>query len=64
MWLFKLWLQAPTALCSDECKLGYAKKISGIHKCCFNCELCLGGTHVNITSGSKAIWDLQEIDEV
>ncbi|XP_075898205.1 taste receptor type 1 member 1-like [Nelusetta ayraudi] len=41
--------EVPAARCSDQCKLGYAKKISGMQKCCFTCELCRGGTHVNIT---------------
>ncbi|XP_041655879.1 taste receptor type 1 member 1-like [Cheilinus undulatus] len=39
----------PTALCSHECDVGYAKKQNGIHKCCFNCEICPNGTYINIT---------------
>ncbi|XP_018544395.1 taste receptor type 1 member 1-like [Lates calcarifer] len=41
--------EVPTSLCSTECPAGYAKKPDGIHKCCFNCEICPNGTYVNIT---------------
>ncbi|XP_041801840.1 taste receptor type 1 member 1-like [Chelmon rostratus] len=41
--------EVPTSLCSPECPEGYAKKYDGIHKCCFNCEICPNGTYVNIT---------------
>ncbi|XP_068180173.1 taste receptor type 1 member 1-like [Antennarius striatus] len=41
--------KVPTSLCSEECKVGYAKNHDGIHKCCFMCELCPNGTYVNIT---------------
>ncbi|XP_034551259.1 taste receptor type 1 member 1-like [Notolabrus celidotus] len=40
---------APSALCSSECLDGYEKKQNGIHKCCFNCEICPNGTYINIT---------------
>uniref|UniRef100_A0A8C4DPE0 G-protein coupled receptors family 3 profile domain-containing protein n=1 Tax=Dicentrarchus labrax TaxID=13489 RepID=A0A8C4DPE0_DICLA len=39
----------PTSLCSPECPEGYAKKQTGIHKCCFNCQICRNGTYVNRT---------------
>ncbi|CAJ1085527.1 Taste receptor type 1 member 1%2C partial [Xyrichtys novacula] len=41
--------ELPTALCSQECLDGYAKKQNGIHKCCFNCDICPNGTYINIT---------------
>ncbi|XP_068607905.1 taste receptor type 1 member 1-like [Brachionichthys hirsutus] len=41
--------KVPTSLCSQQCKVGYAKKHEGIHKCCFTCEICPNGTYVNIT---------------
>ncbi|XP_018544356.1 LOW QUALITY PROTEIN: taste receptor type 1 member 1-like [Lates calcarifer] len=41
--------EVPTSLCSTECPAGYAKKQDGIHKCCFNCEICPNGTYVNST---------------
>ncbi|XP_004554154.2 taste receptor type 1 member 2-like [Maylandia zebra] len=39
----------PTSLCSAECPVGYVQKQTGIHKCCFNCEICPNGTYINIT---------------
>ncbi|KAM6981954.1 taste receptor type 1 member 1-like [Tautogolabrus adspersus] len=41
--------EVPSALCSPECAAGYAKMQNGIHKCCFNCEICANGTYINIT---------------
>ncbi|XP_031142515.1 taste receptor type 1 member 1 [Sander lucioperca] len=41
--------EVPTSLCSPECHTGYAKKLNGIHKCCFDCEMCPPGTYVNST---------------
>uniref|UniRef100_A0A8C6VZ63 Taste receptor type 1 member 1-like n=1 Tax=Nothobranchius furzeri TaxID=105023 RepID=A0A8C6VZ63_NOTFU len=41
--------EAPTAFCSLECSAGYAKKQSGIHKCCFSCEICPAETYINTT---------------
>uniref|UniRef100_UPI0037E96C1C taste receptor type 1 member 1-like n=1 Tax=Semicossyphus pulcher TaxID=241346 RepID=UPI0037E96C1C len=41
--------EVPTSLCSPECSVGYAKKQNGIHKCCFNCEICSNGTYINST---------------
>ncbi|XP_010752869.3 taste receptor type 1 member 1-like [Larimichthys crocea] len=41
--------EVPTSLCSPECAVGYAKKKDGIHKCCFNCEICPNGTYINST---------------
>ncbi|KAM7404494.1 hypothetical protein PAMP_011838 [Pampus punctatissimus] len=41
--------EVPTALCSSECPVGYAKQQDGVHKCCFTCEICPNGTYVNIT---------------
>ncbi|KAM6929521.1 taste receptor type 1 member 1-like [Lycodopsis pacificus] len=41
--------EVPTSLCSPECAVGFAKNQDGIHKCCFNCEICPDGTYVNIT---------------
>ncbi|KAI3357297.1 hypothetical protein L3Q82_015746, partial [Scortum barcoo] len=40
----------PTSLCSPECPVGYAKKLNGNNKCCFTCEICPNGTHVNSTA--------------
>ncbi|XP_071331862.1 taste receptor type 1 member 1-like isoform X2 [Trachinotus anak] len=41
--------EVPTSLCSPKCHVGHAKKQDGIHKCCFNCEICPNGTYINIT---------------
>uniref|UniRef100_A0A3Q3X115 G-protein coupled receptors family 3 profile domain-containing protein n=1 Tax=Mola mola TaxID=94237 RepID=A0A3Q3X115_MOLML len=41
--------KVPTSLCSVECPVGFAKEHIGIHKCCFNCEICPNGTYVNTT---------------
>nr|XP_046253757.1 taste receptor type 1 member 1-like [Scatophagus argus] len=41
--------EVPTSLCSPECPAGHAKNHIGIHKCCFNCEICPNGTYVNST---------------
>ncbi|XP_042348442.1 taste receptor type 1 member 1-like [Plectropomus leopardus] len=39
--------EVPTALCSPECRVGYAKKQDGIHECCFTCEICPNATYIN-----------------
>ncbi|KAM9350332.1 taste receptor type 1 member 1-like [Symphorus nematophorus] len=41
--------EVPTSLCSTECPVGYLKKQNGIHKCCFNCQICRNGTYINST---------------
>uniref|UniRef100_A0A8C4EAJ5 G-protein coupled receptors family 3 profile domain-containing protein n=1 Tax=Dicentrarchus labrax TaxID=13489 RepID=A0A8C4EAJ5_DICLA len=41
--------EVPTSLCSPECPKGNTKKLNGIHKCCFNCQICPNGTYVNST---------------
>ncbi|XP_028438653.1 taste receptor type 1 member 1-like [Perca flavescens] len=41
--------EVPTLPCTPECRRGYAKKDNGIHKCCFDCEICPNGTYVNST---------------
>ncbi|XP_076597831.1 taste receptor type 1 member 1-like [Chaetodon auriga] len=41
--------EVPTSLCSLECPVGHVKKQHGIHKCCFNCEICPNGTYINST---------------
>ncbi|XP_053173907.1 taste receptor type 1 member 1-like [Scomber japonicus] len=41
--------KVPTALCSPECHVGYAKRQNGIHKCCFTCEICPNGNYINKT---------------
>ncbi|XP_070766882.1 taste receptor type 1 member 1-like [Enoplosus armatus] len=41
--------EVPTSLCSTECPVGNAKRYDGVHKCCFNCEICPRGTYVNST---------------
>ncbi|XP_070695673.1 taste receptor type 1 member 1-like [Pempheris klunzingeri] len=45
----------PTSLCSQECSTGQAKRQDGIHKCCFDCEICPNGTYVNITEDNNCI---------
>uniref|UniRef100_A0A672FYW7 Taste receptor type 1 member 1-like n=1 Tax=Salarias fasciatus TaxID=181472 RepID=A0A672FYW7_SALFA len=32
-----------------ECPVGYKKKPEGIHRCCFNCEICPNETFINVT---------------
>uniref|UniRef100_A0A8C5GXX0 Taste receptor type 1 member 1-like n=1 Tax=Gouania willdenowi TaxID=441366 RepID=A0A8C5GXX0_GOUWI len=41
--------KVPDSYCSPECPVGYAKKQSGIHKCCFTCVICQNGTYINTT---------------
>ncbi|MEQ2189757.1 hypothetical protein GOODEAATRI_028570, partial [Goodea atripinnis] len=41
--------EVPIALCSPQCPTGFAKKQTGIHKCCFRCEMCPQETYANIT---------------
>ncbi|KAM9350333.1 taste receptor type 1 member 1-like [Symphorus nematophorus] len=41
--------EVPSSLCSPGCSVGYAKRQDGIHKCCFNCEICPNGTYINST---------------
>ncbi|XP_034733616.1 taste receptor type 1 member 1-like [Etheostoma cragini] len=44
--------EVPSSKCSPKCRKGYAKKLNGIHKCCFDCEICPNGTYVNSTGSS------------
>ncbi|KAM4738115.1 taste receptor type 1 member 1-like [Anableps anableps] len=37
----------PISQCSQECPSGYAKTQTGIHKCCFRCDICPNGTYIN-----------------
>ncbi|XP_068997050.1 taste receptor type 1 member 1-like [Embiotoca jacksoni] len=41
--------KVPISLCSKECPIGYMKEQDGIHKCCFNCQICPNGTYINNT---------------
>ncbi|XP_029975147.1 taste receptor type 1 member 1-like [Salarias fasciatus] len=41
--------KVPTSVCSQECPVGYKKKPEGIHRCCFNCEICPNETFINVT---------------
>ncbi|XP_075947035.1 taste receptor type 1 member 1-like [Anarhichas minor] len=41
--------EAPTSLCSQECDEGFAKRLHGIHQCCFDCEICPKETYINKT---------------
>ncbi|XP_068454301.1 taste receptor type 1 member 1-like [Clinocottus analis] len=41
--------KVPSSLCSQECRVGFAKKQDEIHKCCFNCVICKKDTYVNKT---------------
>uniref|UniRef100_A0A3B4T760 Taste receptor type 1 member 2-like n=1 Tax=Seriola dumerili TaxID=41447 RepID=A0A3B4T760_SERDU len=54
--------KAPTSVCSPECPVGHAKKQDGIHKCCFNCEICLNGTYVNSTEDPYKCIDCKETE--
>ncbi|XP_034001120.1 taste receptor type 1 member 1-like [Trematomus bernacchii] len=36
----------PTSVCSKECLVGFVKKYTGTHQCCFDCEICPGGSYV------------------
>ncbi|KAM9342486.1 taste receptor type 1 member 2-like [Pholidichthys leucotaenia] len=40
----------PKSQCSTECPVGYLKEQTGIHKCCFKCEICPNGTYINSTA--------------
>uniref|UniRef100_A0A3B3VSQ2 Taste receptor type 1 member 1-like n=1 Tax=Poecilia latipinna TaxID=48699 RepID=A0A3B3VSQ2_9TELE len=39
--------QVPISQCSQECPSGYAKTQTGIHKCCFRCDVCPNGTYIS-----------------
>ncbi|XP_012732622.2 taste receptor type 1 member 1-like [Fundulus heteroclitus] len=39
--------KVPISQCSQECPSGYAKTQTGVHKCCFKCEICPNGTYIN-----------------
>ncbi|CAG6021257.1 unnamed protein product [Menidia menidia] len=41
--------EVPTSVCSPECSEGYARSQDGIHRCCFNCEICPARTYINVT---------------
>ncbi|KAK1898667.1 Taste receptor type 1 member 1 [Dissostichus eleginoides] len=38
--------EVPTSVCSEECPVGFVKKFTGTHKCCFDCEICPSGSYV------------------
>ncbi|XP_066546873.1 taste receptor type 1 member 1-like [Amia ocellicauda] len=40
----------PVSVCSEECKVGYIRRVTGYHSCCFQCEVCSNGTYVNHTA--------------
>ncbi|GLD63511.1 taste receptor type 1 member 1-like protein, partial [Lates japonicus] len=54
--------EVPTSLCSTECPAGYAKKYSGIHKCCYSCKICPNGTYVNNTEDPYKCIDCKETE--
>ncbi|KAM7412197.1 hypothetical protein PAMA_021922 [Pampus argenteus] len=54
--------EVPTALCSSECPVGYAKHQDGVHKCCFTCEMCPNGTYINITEDSSKCISCKETE--
>uniref|UniRef100_A0A7N4PHL6 Taste 1 receptor member 1 n=1 Tax=Sarcophilus harrisii TaxID=9305 RepID=A0A7N4PHL6_SARHA len=39
--------QVPRSVCSEECQTGAARRIVGLHHCCFECILCTAGTFLN-----------------
>ncbi|XP_074074686.1 taste receptor type 1 member 1 isoform X2 [Macrotis lagotis] len=39
--------QVPPSVCSKECLAGEARRIVGLHHCCFDCVLCAAGTFLN-----------------
>ncbi|XP_034393291.1 taste receptor type 1 member 1 [Cyclopterus lumpus] len=54
--------EVPTSLCSPECDVGFAKEEDGIHKCCFNCQICSNGTYINITEDSYKCINCKETE--
>ncbi|KAM9351208.1 taste receptor type 1 member 1-like [Symphorus nematophorus] len=54
--------EVPASLCSPECPEGYAKKQDGIHKCCFNCEICPNGTYINNTEDAYSCIQCKETE--
>nr|NP_001098688.1 taste receptor, type 1, member 2b precursor [Takifugu rubripes]BAE78488.1 taste receptor, type 1, member 2b [Takifugu rubripes] len=52
--------EVPISQCSKDCKEGYAKRIEGIHQCCFKCEICPNGTFVNRTKDPFNCIDCEE----
>ncbi|KAM8864628.1 taste receptor type 1 member 2.2 [Spinachia spinachia] len=54
--------EEPTSLCSQECAVGFAKKMVGIHKCCFSCNICADGTYINITENPYECINCQETE--
>ncbi|XP_074162491.1 taste receptor type 1 member 1 [Sminthopsis crassicaudata] len=39
--------QVPQSVCSEECQAGAARRIVGLHHCCFECIPCTAGTFLN-----------------
>ncbi|XP_043847098.1 taste receptor type 1 member 1 [Dromiciops gliroides] len=39
--------QVPPSVCSEECPAGEARRILGLHHCCFECVRCAAGTFLN-----------------
>uniref|UniRef100_A0A5F8HJQ2 Taste 1 receptor member 1 n=1 Tax=Monodelphis domestica TaxID=13616 RepID=A0A5F8HJQ2_MONDO len=39
--------QVPRSVCSQDCLPGEARRIVGLHHCCFECVLCAAGTFLN-----------------
>ncbi|KAM9405297.1 taste receptor type 1 member 1-like [Salvelinus alpinus] len=42
--------KAPVLQCSSECKSGSRRVQTGFHTCCFDCEICSDGKHINHTA--------------
>ncbi|XP_035595569.1 taste receptor type 1 member 1 [Oncorhynchus keta] len=54
--------QVPVARCSPECSEGFAKKIDGLHQCCFQCNVCPGMTYVNYTDDPYSCIDCRKTE--
>uniref|UniRef100_A0AAZ3QBQ8 G-protein coupled receptors family 3 profile domain-containing protein n=1 Tax=Oncorhynchus tshawytscha TaxID=74940 RepID=A0AAZ3QBQ8_ONCTS len=54
--------KVPVARCSPECSEGFAKKIDGLHQCCFQCNVCPGMTYVNYTDDPYSCIDCRKTE--
>ncbi|KAM4609909.1 taste receptor type 1 member 1-like [Polymixia lowei] len=52
----------PIAVCSNECPAGYARKQDGIHKCCFECNICPNNTFINSTEDAYKCVPCKDIE--
>ncbi|XP_062391160.1 taste receptor type 1 member 1-like [Sardina pilchardus] len=53
---------APELRCSPECPTGFRRVKKSFHSCCFDCEICLGGTYINYTADPNTCQKCQDYE--